>query len=145
VPTTIAGPGLRPLFTILAAWLIALQAFLAGVAIARAGAMAADPLAVICHSAVGGSQDFGSQDVGSPDFGSQAGGSQDAPGDATLRHLCCTACLTAAPALLVPETPAVEHADEPRAARQATLAQFTVILPRGAVRAGPSQAPPSLA
>ena len=52
VPTQIAAPVLRPPLMILAAWLIALQAFLAGVATAQAGAMAVaagDPLAVICH------------------------------------------------------------------------------------------------
>jgi hypothetical protein len=111
---------------LLAAWLIALQAFLAGVAAAQAAVMPADPFGVICSGA--------GANVDLPDAG--------APTSADLRHLCCSACLAQAPALIAPSAPP-QLANYPRRADPLALAAPPVIvLPTGAIRAGPSQAPP---
>jgi hypothetical protein len=129
VPNAFARhPSRRPL-VLLAAWLVVLQAFLAGIATAQAGAVSvADPLAVVCHGAGGGS-------------------STDAPlSDAGKAwHVCCTVCLASVPALLAPEVSAVIGADTFRAGPRPVLADFGVILARTAIRAGPSQGPPAFA
>jgi len=118
----------RPV-VILAAWLIALQGFVAAVATAQAGGLLASApaeAAVICHA---------------------AGGSGASPaGDATDKarqalHLCCACCTTAAVA--VPDAPngAVSHRRSATAALAAHA--FTLVAARGLIRAGPSQGPPS--
>jgi hypothetical protein len=51
VPTAFPVHPFRRPVMLFAAWLVVLQAFLAGVVTAQAGAMSvADPLAVVCHS-----------------------------------------------------------------------------------------------
>ena len=84
VPTGIAAPSCRHAIALIAAWLVALQAFLAGVATAQAAAMLAAPAAidVICHGSGNG------------------GGATDgtAPETAKIEHLCCVFCTSAAPA-----------------------------------------------
>jgi hypothetical protein len=120
----------RPVIVI-AAWLIALQAFLTGVATAQAGVMLAPApfdAGTICHGAEGSTA------------------ADTAPPDADkFRLLCCAFCATASSAA-VPREPAKlapvvswERADLP------ALTRFTVSMARGAVRAGASQAPPALA
>jgi hypothetical protein len=118
----------RPV-VLIAAWLVVIQAFLTGVATAQSAAMlAADPTggtAVICH---GG----GGTDPAEP----------AAPGSAW--HLCCAYCTSTAPAL-PPITPIIVQSWTQHVAELQDLARFTVIAARGAVRAGPSQAPPGQA
>ncbi len=121
-------PWRRPA-VLIAAWLVALQAFLTGVATAQTGAMlAADPIsaAVICH---GG----GGNDPAEP----------AAPDNGTAWHLCCSYCMSAAPALAPPVVPALVLPRALNGAKISQLARFTVISARGAIRAGQSQAPPS--
>ena len=116
---------------LIAAWLVALQAFLTGVATAQTGAMlAADPIgaAVICH---GG----GGTDPAKP----------AAPDTGTAWHLCCTYCMSAAPALPTPVAPGIALPSARNGAAPPELVRFTAIAARGAVRAGSSQAPPSQA
>jgi hypothetical protein len=128
VPTGIAAPSCRHAIALIAAWLVALQAFLAGVATAQAAAMLAAPAAidVICH--------------GSPNGG---GADSTAPGTAKVEHLCCVSCTSAAPALPPPAAPRlVEVRQIPQ---PAIVSSFTFVISPGAIRAGPSQAPPSLA
>jgi hypothetical protein len=117
-----------------AIWLLVLQAFLAGVATARAGAMlAAGALngAVICHSPGG------------------AGPANDAAPDAVKSdaikawHLCCAGCTVSA--LAAPSAPDLAAIAFHRAAPLPAPAGFTIVVPHGAIRAGPSQAPPTLA
>jgi hypothetical protein len=130
VPARIAANRRRPIALIatwLAVWLVVLQAFLAGVVAAQAGArLAAVPDDIICHA---------SSDAG------QADGS--APGTGNSWHLCCAACT--APALATPATPALAAMELPRAFQRLTLPHLTVVFARGAIRAGPSQGPPTLA
>jgi len=127
VPTAFAEHPLRRPLMLLAAWLIVLQAFLAGLATAQAAAVAvADPLAVVCHGGEGGANPAEPTDAGK------------------IRHLCCAFCLASAPALAAPEVVL-----NPRSARYAEppaiLARVTIVFARGVIRAGPSQAPPSAA
>jgi hypothetical protein len=131
VPIGFTAHSWRRPAVLIAAWLVVLQAFLTGVATAQAGAMlAADPfgVAVICH---GG----GGTDPAEP----------AAPDTGTAWHLCCTYCMSAAPALPPPVAPGIAQALGQNVAAPSELARFTVIAARGAVRAGSSQAPPSQA
>jgi hypothetical protein len=115
----------------MAAWLVALQAFLTGVATAQTGAMlAANPIgaAVICHGSRG-------SDPAGP----------AAPDTGTAWHLCCTYCMSAAPALAPPLAPGIVRLSVGAGAKLPGLARFTFVAARGAVRAGSSQAPPSRA
>ena len=114
----------RRLIVLVMAWLVVFQAFLAGFAAAQAGAMlTSDPADVICHS---------------------AGGAD--PGDGTAPdkalHLCCVYCVSAVPAVSPPEAPGVALPEPRQTARLRVVLSFTVIISPGAVRAGPSQAPP---
>jgi len=129
VPTAITVHPLRRPLMLIAAWLVVLQAFLAGVATAQAGSMSvADPFGVICHGA----------DAGNPE--------QAPASDAgKVWHLCCTFCLSSVSALAAPDVAALVFANVVRAAPQPILSSFGVIFPRGVVRAGPSQAPPAWA
>jgi hypothetical protein len=130
VPTGFAAHACRRPITLIAAWLVVLQAFLAGVAAAQAGAMlASGPIdaAAICHGAGGA----GPADPAAPET-------------AKVWHLCCASCTAAAPALAPPDD--ATRIPQPRqASRPITGASFIVIISRGAVRAGSSQAPPRLA
>jgi hypothetical protein len=110
---------------LLAAWLVVLQAFLAGIATAQAATAAlADPLAVICHNADGApAADQPVSDAGKP------------------WHLCCTACFASAHALPTPDAPAIVRAGG-AIAPPGVLADSGVVLPRSVIRAGSSQGPP---
>jgi hypothetical protein len=129
VPTTFLTRFKRRPVAMIALWLVVLQSFLTGVATAQAGAALADPLAsaIICH--VGGGTDP------SEPAGSDAGGTW---------HLCCSYCMAAAPALLPPSMQ-IGRAGEGGATAVPRLWSFRVTIDRGAVRAGPSQAPPDRA
>jgi hypothetical protein len=119
----------RPI-VLIAIWLVVLQAFLAGVATAQVGAMAAsDPLlGAICH----GSGGTGVADTTAPDANK-------------VRHLCCEYCTSAAPALAPPDAASMA-APQPRAAAQSSvLSRFIIVIASGAIRAGASQAPPASA
>jgi hypothetical protein len=130
VPTAFAADVVRRPIIMVAAWLIVLQAFLAGVATAQAAmklAPASSDAGVICHG---------------------AGSTAPAPPDADQTwHLCCAFCATAASAA------AAAAADAPdltplaawNQAAAPALKHFTLVTARGAVRVGPSQAPPQLA
>ena len=129
MPTGIAASSCRHAIALIAAWLVALQAFLAGVATAQAAAMLAAPAAidVICHGSGSG------------------GGTTDgtAPETAKVEHLCCVSCTSAAPALPPPAVPRL--AEVRQIPQPAKVSSFSFVISPGAIRAGPSQAPPSLA
>ena len=128
MPTGFAAHCCRRAIALIAAWLVVLQAMLAGVAIAQAAAAwTADPLAAaaICH--------------GSGSAGSEQ---QPAPETGKVRHLCCAYCMSAAPAV---SPPAVPNVLQPRPiSRLVAYSAFTLVLAHQAVRAGRSQAPPAL-
>jgi hypothetical protein len=131
VPTRFAAQPLRRAIVMIAAWLIVAQAFLAGVATAQTGVMlSSDPLAaaVICHNR--GTAD--PADTAVPDANA-------------VWHLCCVSCTAATPATVVPQVTGVARMDIRGAAALPVLAPFIVLLAHGAVRDGPSQAPPSRA
>jgi Protein of unknown function (DUF2946) len=117
MPTRFAAHCRRAI-VLIAAWLVVLQALLAGAA-------AADPIAgaTICH----GSGASGPVDTTAPETGK-------------VRHLCCAYCMSAAPAVAAPDVP---DALQPRpVARQVAYSRFILVLVHQAVRAGRSQAPP---
>ena len=127
MPTGFAAHRCRRPTALIAVWLVVLQAFLAGVATAQAGAMlAAGPADVICHTS------------GSADLADNT-----APDAAKAWHLCCTSCT--APAVATPAAPGVVPIEPRGVSRPSTLQRFMIIVSRGASRAGPSQAPPTLA
>jgi hypothetical protein len=129
VPTGFAAQLCRHAIVALATWLIVLQAFLAGVAAAQAAATPASAAGdAICHSS--------SPNADGPDG--------TAPENGKVAHLCCVACTSAAPALAAPEAPKLLRRLAP-ASRPAAFASFIVVIAPGAIRAGLSQAPPSLA
>jgi hypothetical protein len=130
VPTGFTAPPCRRPIVVIAAWLVVLQAFLAGVVIAQAGALLAlAPIdaAAICHGAGGGTVDG------------------SAPDAEKIRHLCCTACLSAAPANAPPPAPAVSALEPGRDARPPAFTPLIIVMSPGVVRAGSSQAPPASA
>jgi hypothetical protein len=118
-------PCRRPI-VLIAAWLVVLQAFLAGVATARAGAILASDPAAICH---------GSGGAGPVD--------STAPETAKLQHLCCAYCTVAAPAAAPPDALVISRARQ--ASRPVAYCGFTILLSRGVIRAGSARAPPTLA
>jgi hypothetical protein len=127
VPTGFAAQRCRRPIVLIAAWLVVLQAFLAGVATAQAGAMlASSPADVICHGS-----------------GSADPADNTAPDAAKAWHLCCASCT--APAVAVPAVPAVVSNEPRSASRPSVLQRFIIVVSHGAIRAGPSQAPPTLA
>jgi hypothetical protein len=127
VPIAFATRRWRRPIVLIAVWLVVLQAFLAGIATARAGvAPGSDPVDVICH--------------GSSSTDSGGGTAPD-----QIWHLCCTYCLSAAPALPPPDVPSVVLRDSRQAGPSITFQRFIVVIAPGAVRAGPSQAPPGTA
>jgi hypothetical protein len=128
VPTGFAAQSCRHVIVALATWLIVLQAFLAGVAAAQAAAMPAFAAGdAICH---------GSGSANRGDDGTT-------PEDNKSHQLCCIACTSAAPALAAPDAP--KPLQLAPASRPVVFASFIVVIAPGAIRAGPSQAPPSLA
>jgi hypothetical protein len=121
----------RPIVAI-AVMLTVLQSVLVGLATAQAGAAAVpNPFdSAICHGAGG---------AGTPD----GTGSADQRGSDQHANTCCTFCLAAAPglpALDAPDVPGLRrmHVPVPAVSHGGTAA-----IPRHAVRAGLSQAPPS--
>jgi DUF2946 family protein len=129
VPTGFAAHSLRRPIVLIAVWLVVLQAFLVGLATARSGAMlASDPIGAICHGFPGASPGANPSDTPDPDA-------------AQAWHLCCASCLFAVSAIAPPPAPTLPAPR--RDARALALSPFTIILERGARRAGPSQAPPT--
>jgi hypothetical protein len=125
VPTRFAAHRCRRPIVLVAVWLVVVQAFLAGFATAQAGAMlASDP--VICHGS--GGADTG--DGTAPD---------------KVLHLCCAYCTSAASVASPPAAPGVAMPESRQAPQPLAFSPFTIIISPGAVRAGPSQAPPRLA
>jgi hypothetical protein len=120
----------RPAVTI-AAGLIAVQAFLAGLAIAPAALMLApnfDDFAVICHGNAGADSDSGS-----------------VPDPVKIQHPCCASCVAGAPPATLPEQLIVLRSDHNRVFKSRFFSAASILIAPRAVRAGPSQAPPSLA
>jgi hypothetical protein len=129
VPTGFAAHSCRRAIVLIAAWLVVLQAFLAGVATAQAGAMLAfDPLGAICH----GSDGAGPADATVPDANK-------------VRHLCCEYCTSAAPAFAPPAAASVAVSQSGQPSRLPGFSPFTIVISPGAIRAGSSQAPPASA
>lgn len=129
MPTGFAAHRCRRAPVLIAAWLVVLQAFLAGVATAQAGAMlASDPIEVICHGSGGADP----ADSTTPDR-------------AKVWHLCCAACMSAAAAMAPPDAPTSAASEPRRAARPFAYSRFIVVISPGAIRAGRSQAPPTSA
>ena len=131
VPTAFAADVLRRPVIVIAAWLIALQAFLAGVATAQSGVVLVPaPLdaGTICHGA----------DASAP--------ADPTPPDADkFRQLCCAFCATASSATAPREPAKLAPVVSWERAELPALTRFIVSMARGAVRAGASQAPPALA
>jgi hypothetical protein len=115
----------RPVIVLIAAWLVALQAFIAGLATAQAAAMLASFAStdVICHSG-----------------GSAADVDRSAPETAKIEHLCCAYCTSAGPALPPPAAPRL--ADVRPDEQPTIVSSFVFVISPGAIRAGLSQAPP---
>jgi hypothetical protein len=126
VPTGFAAHRCRRPIVLIAAWLVVLQAFLAGVVTAQGAMLASDPAAVVCHGS----------DSADPADGT-------APDAAKAWHLCCAACT--APAIAAPAVPGVVSIEPRGASRLSVPQRFIIIVSHGAIRAGPSQAPPTLA
>jgi hypothetical protein len=111
------------------AGLMALQAFLGGLAMAQAALMfpnSADAdFAVICHG------NAGADPAGIPD-------------PARNQHPCCLSCMAGSPPAMLPEQHVGLRQDRcPVAAKRLLCAAGIMIAPR-AVRAGASQAPPRI-
>jgi hypothetical protein len=119
----------RPI-VLIAIWLVVLQAFLAGVATAQVGGMAASNplLGAICH----GSDGTGLADTTAPDANK-------------VRHLCCEYCTSEAPALAPPEAASMATRRPREAAQTSVFSRFIIVISPGAIRAGASQAPPASA
>jgi len=120
----------RPLIAV-AVVLVALQALVTGLATAQSAAIqAGSPFdaGVICHGAGGGSEP--------PVDGT--------PSSGEARDLCCAFCAAAAPAVLWVTQPVVGQVERACADRLARPAGNFVWIAWRAVRAGPSQAPPSV-
>jgi hypothetical protein len=108
----------RPII-LLAAWLLVLQAFLAGVTAAQAVAIVGDP---VCHG-----------------DGADRGTGGDGPRAAA--HACCASCLVAAP-VLAPPPAAPGCIVPPASVRGVVWSTITYVIAPGAIRAGASRAPP---
>jgi hypothetical protein len=113
---------------VVAAGLIVLQAFLTGLASARAAAVTAtDPLgiAVICHGAGGSNSGDGT-----------------APDPTKLAHLCCVDCIGGSPSATLPEQAVLLRSDLCGGSNSAPVCAADVTIAERAIRAGQSQAPP---
>jgi hypothetical protein len=123
---------------VIAAGLIAVQAVLAGLALAQAALMPAPNSAdaadftVICHGNGGSGSDNGT----APDPG------KTDPGQ--IQHPCCVSCAAGAPPATLPEQLTVVRSDRDLAFKARILCAVPVRIAPRAVRAGPSQGPPSL-
>jgi hypothetical protein len=106
--------------------LMIVQAFLAGLANAQAALLGAGAdFAVICHG---------------------AGGTPPEPGTAPAekQHPCCESCTAGAAPAVLPVPAAALRTTHCRLCGSPTLRAVAIPLAPRAVRAGPSQAPPSL-
>jgi hypothetical protein len=136
----------RPLIAVAVA-LVWLQSVVAGVAAARAFSLA-DALAgqsvftlgIICHGAGTVAED----DVAESGLAVQAGAGD--PSSDTARHqnwnLCCTSCIATPAAVLAAAVLMSEPVAHHVGRWTAPFDGQAVIVPRRAIRAGPSQAPP---
>lgn len=129
MPAVFAAEHRRSPIVLIAVWLVVLQAFLAGLATARAGAILAGNSidAAICHGA-------GTADPPDP----------AAPAEAAW-HLCCASCTSAAPPIVSSGAAAAIVLELRRESRPVAFAGFTLVIAHGVIRAGSSQAPPTLA
>jgi hypothetical protein len=116
----------------IAAGLIAVQAFLAGLATAQAGVLLTPNLAdlagfaVICHG------------------NGSAGSDGSAPDPVATWHPCCLSCAAGAPPATLPEQLIVLRSDGFRASLSRAAYPASILIAPRAVRAGLSQAPPRL-
>jgi hypothetical protein len=126
---------------VMAAGLIAAQALLAGLAGAQAALVLTPDLltpdlltssladfAVICHGDGGADSDRGT-----------------VPDPAKSRHPCCMSCTAGVPPATLPAQQMVARADRGGVLKSPALRATSILIAPRAVRAGPSQAPPSLA
>jgi len=119
---------------LIAAGLIAVQAVLAGLAMAEAALVLTPSLAdiadfaVICHGNGGAGSDH-----------------RTAPGPAENQHPCCASCAAAAPPATLPEQLIALRLDRCGALKSQIVCAAVILIAPRAVRAGRSQAPPSLA
>ena len=125
---------------VVAAGLVAAQAFLAGLTVAQALVHTANrsgaDFTVICH---------GNGGAGS-DNGAAQGQAQDpaGPNPATTQHPCCEACAAAATPATLPAQLTVVRTERWRTFTSPILSAVLVRITPRAVRAGASQAPPIL-
>jgi hypothetical protein len=122
---------------LIAAGLLAVQAFLAGLTTAQALVLVSSPAgvgdySVICHGNGGSTSDHGADQ--------DPGGNNPATG----QHPCCEACAAGATPATLPEQLTVRRTDRCGAVYSPAFCPFSVRITRRAVRAGASQAPPSL-
>jgi hypothetical protein len=120
----------------IAAGLLAVQAFLAGLATAQALVLASNlsdgAFAVICH---GNGGSGAAQDSTEDPAGTNPAASQ---------HPCCDACAAGAAPATLPEQLIVLRADRSRLFKSSVLHVVSIRITPRAVRAGASQAPPIL-
>jgi hypothetical protein len=123
---------------LVAAGLIAVQALLAGLAVAQAGLMLTPSLAdvagfaVICHGNGGADSDTGTaQDP-----------AKGAP--AKDRHPCCVSCAAGAAPATLPEQLIGLRLDRRPAVKSPAFSAAAILIAPRAVRAGSSQAPPGI-
>lgn len=112
------------------AGLLAVQAFLGGLAMAQAALMpspnpADADFAVICHGNAGAGADPAS-----------------APDSARNQHPCCLSCMAGGPPATLPEPQVVLRPDRCPVAAEPLLRAASILIAPRAVRAGASQAPP---
>jgi hypothetical protein len=117
-----------------AAGLVAVQAFLAGLTVAQALVLTANlsgaDFTIICHGNGGsGSDNAAAQDPARPN-------------PATTQHPCCEACAAAAAPATLPAQLSVARTDRWRTFASPVLSAVLVRITPRAVRAGASQAPP---
>jgi hypothetical protein len=116
----------------LVAGAIVVQAFLAGLALAQAALLLTPGLAdfaVICHG----------------NSGAAVSHDNSAPAPKINPHPCCESCTAAAPPATLPEQALVPQADRALLLQSSSLRTLALLIAARAVRAGLSQAPPSLA
>jgi len=113
---------------VFAAGLVAVQAFLAGLTVAQAltANLPGADFTVICHGNGGAAQD-------------PAG-----PDPATTQHPCCDACAAAATPAMLPAQLTALRTERWRTFASPVLSAVLVRVTARAVRAGASQAPPSI-
>jgi hypothetical protein len=107
--------------------LVVVQTFVAGLASAQSASISgSEALGVICHGTGGAEPPAGS----APPFGK-------------ARDICCAFCAAAPPAVLPVTPPAIGRVEHAGDDGLPATAHDIVLIAKRAVRAGPSQAPPS--